>query len=103
MGAAMHDQRRFCARIVNCINHIIKTTGNDQAGKIFFGDKFFHLAHLTAGIDLRNPFCQRSDLGLAQGVGECVDLPIHIGFGQMIQINQRDPADRAARQRLHCP
>ena len=32
-----------------------------------------------------------------------MDLPVDVGFGDMVQVDQRQRADAAARQRLHRP
>ena len=97
MRTTVHHQGRLCARIIDRINHIIKTTRHNQTSEILFGDKIFNLGHTTKWIDLRNTLGERADLGFAQGISKGMNLAIHIRFREMVQINQRDLPDCAAR------
>ena len=42
-------------------------------------------------------------LGLTQRGCQCVNLPVHVGLGDVIHVDQREPPDAAARQRLSGP
>ena len=59
--------------------------------------------HLTSGVDGADTFGHCSHLGLAKLALNGMQLPIHIGFGDMVEINQRDPANRIACQGLNRP
>ena len=99
----MYDQRCLGTRIIDRINHKIKTTWRNQLRHILGTDKFFNTMYLTQRINLRDALSQRHNLSLTQVIGQGMKLAIDIGFSKMIQIDHGNAANRTTRQRLYCP
>ena len=59
--------------------------------------------YLALRVDLRDALAHRFHLGLPDGRLERVDLPIDVGLGDVVEVDQREAPDAAARQRLDRP
>ena len=92
----------FYAHLVDGVDHKIKRLGKKRA-HVFRVHKIFDFVHGAGGVDLQDAPVQRGYFGQAEIVGERVELAVGVGFGHVVQINQRELADAAARQRLHRP
>ena len=55
------------------------------------------------GIDQFDAFGQGRDLGLADGVAHGLDLAVDVRFGHVVEVDQGQAADGAARQRFDDP
>jgi hypothetical protein len=54
-------------------------------------------------VDGRDALLHRGNLGCAEAGFQGMDLAIHIGLGDVVQVDQCQPADAGARQRFRCP
>ena len=68
-----------------------------------FVHKILDFVHPAFRLNLHNPFVQRSHFCLAEIGRECVQLAVHIGNGDIVQINQRQFAHAAAGQGFNRP
>ena len=98
----MIRHRRLHRQLVNRVNHEIKTR-RKQFGQILFVHKILDFVHPAFRLNLHNPFVQRSYFRLAEIGRERVQLAVHIGNGDIVQINQRQFAHAAAGQGFHRP
>ena len=98
----MRCHRGFDAHLVNRINHKIKRQP-EKLGKVALVHKIFYFNHLAIWVDLRDAFAQGGYFGFAKIGGERVDLAVYIGFGDVVQINQRELADATAGKGFHRP
>ena len=97
----MRDQRRLGPNLVDRIDHTV--AGRQQFGRILDGNELLDRRHVATWIDAGNPLPHRLHLGLAEGRLDRMDLPVEVGFGNVVEIDQRQSADTAARQRLDRP
>ena len=61
-------------------------------------DEFFDRMHLAARMDVGDALAQRFGLGLSERRAERLHLAIDVGLGDMVQIDQGQFGDAAARQ-----
>jgi hypothetical protein len=54
-------------------------------------------------MDLRDAIAHGPNLGLTHGVIQGMDLPVDVGFGYMVQVDQGDLTHPAAREGLSGP
>ncbi len=101
--AAVGNQRRLGLHAVDRIDHVIVATRAYHLIEVVGRDELFHLRHHAIGIDLPDTLGQRRDLGHADGIAQRLDLAVDIRFGHVIQVDQGQAADGAARQRLDDP
>ena len=95
-------QRLFGMHLVAGVNHAVHGSGQ-QGRPVAGGRKVFHAMHLAAGVYERDTLAHGLHFGLAQRAGESVNLTVDVGLGHVVQINQRDGAHAAARQRFRRP
>ena len=88
--------------LVAGVNHAVHG-GGQQGRPVAGGRKVFHAMHLAAGVYERDALAHGLHFGLAQRAGKGVNLTIDVGLGHVVQINQRDGAHAAARQRFRRP
>ena len=98
----MRCHRGFDTHLVNRVNHKIKRQP-EKLGKVALVHKVFYFNHLASRVDLRDALAQGGYFGFAKIGGERVDLAVYIGFGDIVQINQRELTDSAAGKRFHRP
>lgn len=100
--SAIGDDSRLGAKMIGAINN--KVIGPIQCCRqIVWCHKIFNFVYLTVWINGQDPLMHGRDLGFAELTCQGVDLSINIRFRDIIQIDQGDPADAAARQRLCRP
>ena len=102
MAATPGNQRRLGAQAVDGVHHIIQLGGQQLAHRVRL-DELIHPVNHQLRIDLQQALGHGVHLGHAQRVAQRMRLAVDIGRGDMVQINQRQLANRAARQRLGRP
>ena len=103
--AAAHEicgHRRFHAHLVDGVDNEVERPSENRF-QIVFIHKILDFLHLALRIDLQDAFVQRRYLRLAEIVGQRMELAVDVGLGHIVQVNQRQPADTRARQRLDRP
>ncbi len=96
------DQRDLRAHAVDRIDHVVEAAA-EQRVEVVGLDEILDPVHTARGIDQRDPLGHRVDLRLAVIAVERVDLPVRIAFRDVVEIDQRQRADRVARERLGHP
>src|SRR5690606_19987360 len=76
---------------------------SDEGLDIVCSDKIFAHMHVAMRVDLRNAFPHRLHLGLSKCAVKRVQLPVDIGLGNIVQIDQSDGTDARARQGFRAP
>ena len=74
-----------------------------QHFKIIYCEEVLDGGHLARRVDLLNAGSHDLYLGLAKGIIQRRTLPVDIGFGYMIHVDQGDVTNGRACQRLGCP
>ena len=105
LGAVPGPQshREFGLQLVAGVDQPIQCRALQQRRPVFSINKFLDTSNFAIRIDLRNAFTHGLYLGLAQRLGQRVNLAIDVRFGHMVQINQGQSANSAARQRFGRP
>ena len=85
------------------INHEVETGHPEQLPDIFLVHKLIDGPDLAGRVDLGNALGQRADLCLPKCRVERLDLAIHVGLGDMVQIDQGQMTHAAACERLDRP
>ncbi len=75
----------------------------EQFDQVLRGHEIVHLRHPAARVDLHHALRHGLHLGAAIGIAQRVDLAVGVGYRDMVEIDQRDTADRIARERLGRP
>ena len=96
------DDERLDRHAVHGINNKIERT-REQTGCIALGQKLDHGRNFTSGVDGVHTIGQDRDLGLADGLSERGEWAIDVGDADVIEIDQRQSADAAARKGLDHP
>ncbi len=99
---APRDQRNFRTHAVDRVDHVVEAAA-EQRVEVVGLDEILDPVHAARGIDQRDPLGHRVDLRLAVIAVERVDLPVRIAFGDVVEVDQRQRADRIARERLGHP
>ena len=100
--SAVGNQTCLGAKAVNAVNDVIEFFCH-QGFEIFNGEKFFYGVDLAMRIDLLNAPGHYLHLGHTEGVGQGMQLPVDVGFGNVVKIDQCDIPDGTACQCLDCP
>ena len=74
-----------------------------SAGQLLGVDELLDRVHLAARVDVGDALAQRLHLGLAERGAQRLHLAVDVGLGHMVQVDQRQRRDAAARQRLGRP
>lgn len=77
--------------------------GWQESRPVFRLDKLLNALHNTVRVDLRDTFPHGLHLGLPQRGIERMNLPVDVGFGDVIEVDQRQAAHTAACQGLNRP
>ena len=97
----MRDQRRLGAHLVDAVEH--RVTLGQQRRDILFSDEFLDAVHPASRMDPGNALPHRQHLGLAERGVQRMHLAVDVALGDMVEVDQRQPADARARQRLGRP
>ena len=100
---AIRDHGRLGLGIVDGVDQVVEIAPAQQLLQIIGGNKILDLRDLAQGVDQLDTFGQGRDLGLADGVAHGLDLAIDIRFGNIVEVDQGQAADGAARQRFDDP
>ena len=90
------------ADLVAGVDHRIHLLGQ-QRGPVVLVDEFIDAVHLAMRIDVRDAFTHGLDLGLPDSGVERMDLAVDVGFGHVIEIDQRERRHTTACQCLGRP
>ena len=97
----MGRHRDLCAHVVDGINDHIETA--EQFAHVLGRKKIIDLCHPAQRIDPANPLAHGRHLGLAKSGIERMGLTVDVRLGNMIEIDQRQMPNAAARERLDHP
>ena len=70
---------------------------------VFRGHEILDLGQLTRRVDGQDSLRHGADLGFSELAVHGVHLAVHVGLGDHVQVDQRDPADRRTRQSFGSP
>lgn len=101
LGAAMRNQGRLGAAIVDGIEHGIAAW--QPLRDVVYGNEIIDFGQLAKWIDCPDTCRHGAHLGLAISALQSVNLPVGVGLGNVIEIDQRQLADTATRQRFGGP
>ena len=87
---------------INGVDHIVKRVA-EQGLDVFHGDEIVDAADLRTRVDLQDALSHGVDLGHAVGIAQRVNLAVGVGDGNVVEIDQRELADTASRQRFRHP
>ena len=96
------DQCRLDPEAVDTVDHPVMIRRH-QTVEVFGSHERLDRLHLAGRIDQTDPVPQRQHLGTAQLRVDRRQLAIDIGFRHMIEVDQGETTDRAARQSLDRP
>ncbi len=82
---------------VDGVDHVVERMA-EQRIDVLHGDEIVDAADLGARVDLGDALGHRIDLGLAVSVTQRVDLAVGVGDRDVIEVDQRQPADAAPRE-----
>ena len=99
---AMGDQRGLDAETVDAVNDVV-VVRVQQVREIIEGEKVLDCRDTTIGVDLSDARRHDLHLGHTERAGQGVQLAVDVGFGDVIEIDQREAADGRARQGLDRP
>src|SRR5210317_2040745 len=92
VASAVCNQPSLGTKTVNAVDDVVIFFCH-QDSDIFNAEKLLYGVDLTMRIYLLNPFGHDLHLGLAKCVAECMQLPVYIGFGNMVEVDQRELAN----------
>ena len=101
--AAIRDHGRFRLGIVDGVDQVVEIAPAQQLLQVIRGNKILDLRDLAKRVDQFDALGQGCYLGLADGVAHGLDLAIDVRFGNIIEVDQGQAADGAARQRFDDP
>ena len=97
VASAVSDQPGLGAKTVNAVDDVSKIFCH-QGVQVFNGEEILNGRYLACRIDLQHTLGHHLYLGHAQGAGQCVQLTVDIGLGDMVQVDQCQLANGAACQ-----
>ena len=80
--------RRFDTDLVDGVDDKVERP-SEKLVQIVFRHKIFNFRHFALRIDLGDAFAQSGNFCLTEIIGQSVQLAVDIGFGNVVQINQR--------------
>ncbi|MEF7617465.1 hypothetical protein V4F39_26385 [Aquincola sp. MAHUQ-54] len=88
--------------LVTGVDHHIHRDGQERRPVVRLHE-LLDADHLALGVDVGEALLQSVDLGLAQGGADRLDLPIHVGLADVVQIDQHQGRHAAACKRFRGP
>ena len=103
-ATALRQQRRLGLHLVDAVDdHVDRLQAREQFGRVVGRDEVLHGLHLRRRVDGADALGHRVHLGATVSRTQRVDLPVGVALGDVIEVHQSQPADRAARQCLGRP
>ncbi len=96
-------QRGLGAHLIAAVDQTVEIGAADQGGPVVGFDELLDDPHRTAGVDVGDALAQRLGLGHADRRPQGLDLTVDIGFGNLIEVDQRQLGRATASQRFDCP
>lgn len=93
----------FGADLITGVNDAVYLSALQDGRPIAWLHEFLNTMHVAGGMNAGNTLAHGLHLGLTQRGIERVNLPVDVGFGNVVQVDQRKAPNAAARQCFGCP
>ena len=96
------DHRHLHAHGIDGVHHVIEAP-RQQLRRVIHGHEVIHHRHPAGRVVAGDALAHGLHLGLPQGGVGGVNLPVDIGLGHVVQVDQGQPAHAGTGQCLHRP
>mgnify|MGYP000906864901 FL=1 len=93
----------FGVDLITGVNDAVYLRALQDGWPIAWLHEFLNTMHVAGGVNTGNTLAHGLHLGLTHRGIECVNLPVDVGFGNVVQVDQRKAPNAAARQCFGCP
>ena len=98
---APRQQRGLGHHLVDAVEHHIGR--RQQRAGVVGRDELLDAVDPAVRVDRDDALGHRQHLGATIGIAQRMDLAVGVALGNVVEVDQRQVPDRAARQRLGCP